>query len=96
MNPRHAAALALVGWYLMEPPFGKYGPNEMAPLSQWAHPYTFDSARDCESALAAAHVGEASGMAAIEVEYGLQDTKMPLLTIDWKCVATDDPRLKPK
>ena len=41
MNPRHAAALALVGWYLILPPShseksrcGKYA-DPCAPLSQW-------------------------------------------------------------
>jgi hypothetical protein len=95
MNLRHAAALALVGWYLMTPPMGKYGPNEMAPLSRWEHPYTFDSARDCESALAASRKCEALGIAAVEVQHGLQDEETPLLlTIDWKCLTSDDPRLK--
>jgi hypothetical protein len=40
MKPRHAAALALVGWYLMEPPIvGPYGRGRVydasAPLSRW-------------------------------------------------------------
>ena len=41
MNLRHAAALALVGWYLMVPPFSKtdqYGnthADPSAPLSEW-------------------------------------------------------------
>src|SRR5208282_1563933 len=40
MMHRHAAALALVGWYLMLPPtVGPYGPgrvyNAGAPLSSW-------------------------------------------------------------
>jgi hypothetical protein len=39
MKPRHAAALALVGWYLMTPPAtGLDFPrsrNEGAPLSKW-------------------------------------------------------------
>jgi hypothetical protein len=31
VKPRHAAALALVGWYLMVPPFSK--------IDQWGHPH---------------------------------------------------------
>jgi hypothetical protein len=36
MKPRHAAALALVGWYLMTPPLtGSSGIATQAPLTQW-------------------------------------------------------------
>jgi hypothetical protein len=39
MKPRHAAALALVGWYLMTPPNTGYDPprsrDDGAPLSKW-------------------------------------------------------------
>ena len=50
MNLRHAAALALVGWYLMAPPLSKDGDrvNENAPLSTWIITQSFDSARECE------------------------------------------------
>jgi hypothetical protein len=36
MRLRHAAALALMGWYLMIPPPGPHGPNVAVPLSQWS------------------------------------------------------------
>jgi hypothetical protein len=36
MKPRHAAALALVGWYLMVPPRQSDGwPDLAAPVSEW-------------------------------------------------------------
>jgi hypothetical protein len=36
MRPRHAAALALVGWCLLTPPeMSNYGPNTHAPISRW-------------------------------------------------------------
>ncbi len=39
MNPRHAAALALVGWYLMVPPMtqvrGHPAALTEAPLGRW-------------------------------------------------------------
>src|SRR5208282_990037 len=58
MNPRHAAALALVGWYLMVPPptvdlstrLPTTKPNLDAPLRYWDTFGNFDSAQDCESA----------------------------------------------
>jgi hypothetical protein len=37
MKIGHAAALALVGWYLMIPPPGAHGPNLAAPLNQWVY-----------------------------------------------------------
>jgi hypothetical protein len=50
MNPRHAAALVLVGWYLMTPP-QKYGDDpDAVPLGRWAISQSFDSARPCEYA----------------------------------------------
>jgi hypothetical protein len=54
MKPRHAAALALVGWYLMMPPntqgwFSKTKNNdEAAPLDQWTIVRSFDTALMCE------------------------------------------------
>ena len=49
MKPRHAAALALVGWYLMVPPLFKKGIDLNAPPSQWEHRQAFDTADRCES-----------------------------------------------
>jgi hypothetical protein len=63
MNPRHAAALALVGWYLMIPPLTEDGhPAQLsgpirrdsvwavefkAPLSKWEIKGTYDSVSQC-------------------------------------------------
>ncbi len=44
MNPRHAAALALVGWYLMVPPTS----GTTLPIGQWDHVGSFDKIDDCE------------------------------------------------
>ncbi len=101
MNLQHATALALVGWYLMVTPLSnKHGPNgKAAPLIYWEHPYTFDSRHDCETALAAAHVSEARGMADVSLRTGLSEQEslaIPMDSIDWFCIATDDPRLKEK
>jgi hypothetical protein len=50
MHHRHAAALALVGWYLMVPQPDAPGkaPNANAPLSQWNQMGAFDNASNCE------------------------------------------------
>jgi hypothetical protein len=55
MKLRHAAALALVGWYLMMPPTSppnSFTINEAAPLSKWYLIESFDSAESCKRALA--------------------------------------------
>jgi hypothetical protein len=58
MKPRHAAALSLVGWYLMTPPPSyHHQPHEplydlTAPLKDWVHSGSFDSAKECSQALA--------------------------------------------
>ena len=58
MKPRHAAALALVGWYLMVPPPGPprstgastAPPNDSAKLNQWTIQKSYDSAQACDAA----------------------------------------------
>ena len=51
MKFSHAAALALVGWYLMyAPQRGSYGFNYDAPLWQWSQLADFDTAAQCEAA----------------------------------------------
>ena len=54
MKPRHAAALALVGWYLMVPPpviHSSVPVDTDAPLSKWGIFSAHDSAADCEQTL---------------------------------------------
>jgi len=51
MKSRHAAALALVGWYLMMPPVdiptGKY--VEEAPIASWRKLVEYDTFTKCEN-----------------------------------------------
>ena len=47
MKLRHAAALALVGWYLMLPPTTLNGVDISAPLAQWSIYQEYDSYRNC-------------------------------------------------
>jgi hypothetical protein len=98
VKPRHTAALGLVCWYLMVTPIGEGGRSDKTvPLNHWKHPYTFDSRHDCETALAAAHVSEAQGVASLSLRTGLSEqetTTVPFYSADWKCVGSDDPRLK--
>src|SRR5208282_3011382 len=54
MKPRHAAALALVGWYLMVPPHrvrdGQVlvGVDRSASISEWTIEDSFDTAAECQ------------------------------------------------
>ena len=50
MKLRHAAALALVGWYLMGPPRldGPANFNIHAPLTQWTVIEKYDDSGACE------------------------------------------------
>src|SRR6266436_692405 len=66
MKPRHAAALTLIGWYLLVPPLesvqlrpgpGKdedtldwKTPSHPPPLSAWSIEGSYDTARECREA----------------------------------------------
>jgi hypothetical protein len=95
MNVRHAAALALVGWYLMVPPMHDakwYGVERAAkfPVSRWEPLPSYDSALECESgklwfqqkAKKDEHKSESD-----HAFYGYM--------LQAQCIASDDPRLKP-
>ncbi len=85
MNLRHAAALALVGWYLMVPP--EPPPDGMSdpstPLSRWHTIGSFDCAQACERIRAAAIEKEPRKLRRAAEQNAL-------------CIASDDPRLKEK
>jgi hypothetical protein len=96
VNPRHAAALALVGWYLMIPP--KLGVNskdqiyvESAPFSRWQMSESFDTAKECQEAARALARPEQSA-----AEAGQRPSLESFRLVYAKCIATDDPRLKEK
>ena len=95
MKPRHAAALALVGWYLMVPPLTPGGgPHEVlfhAPLSKWEVGEGHDTKAGCEDSLREsiknmdrdANACAVGSCAVMVVEYA-----------HGHCMASDDPRLK--
>jgi hypothetical protein len=82
MKPRHAAALALVGWYLMLPPFNGKSVDADAPLSKWTVYATSDS------------VGKREGTRMIAAFKRSQaDANMQKELEAAQCVASDDARL---
>jgi hypothetical protein len=88
MNPSHAAALALVGWYLIAAPPQSFKDNKYyeAPLGEWTHKATFDSEFECKQKLSEG-CHEVGGKGRIGFEGPLCYAR---------CIATDDPRLKGK
>jgi hypothetical protein len=91
MKPRHAAALALVGWYLLCPPLSRDRRDwsTVAPLSQWTIIKSFHSQNDCHIHTQEAleeyrnqHFRDASAL-----------TPTPEYEAILRCIATDDPRL---
>jgi hypothetical protein len=85
---RHAAALALIGWYLLMPPQAmekwnaatkKYDPHISAPLFEWEILGSFDTAEECRTQQNSVVQAKAAGCPKCFVP---------------ECIATDDPRLK--
>lgn len=100
VNPRHAAALTLVSWYLIIP-----HPGNPLPFSQWARVQAFNSADECEKALLYNRKNDDAETARLwngthwigpwPPTYGQVDTVLVDLALQWaQCVAADDPRLK--
>lgn len=86
MNPRHAAALALVGWYLMMPPHTETKVLFNAPLKDWVSQGAFDSAEECDNTrVQAKHIMLANSSLTDDERKAVERAQ---------CVATDDPRLK--
>jgi hypothetical protein len=96
MEPRHAVALALVGWYLLFPPFSQcldyQGVSSFhgAELRNWQRLATFNTEQDCERA-----------KDQLREKYD-KDQKEPVLNRTQynlrlaQRVQTDDPRLREK
>jgi hypothetical protein len=86
MKFRHAAALTLVGWYLMIPPiFQNQEPDKDAPLAQWKTIDTYQTGAGCRDELA-----KLTALVAGNINYSAIQRR----TLDAECVSADDPRLK--
>jgi len=101
---RHAAALALVGWYLMTPPPAfTTGFDWETHLRLWVRRGNYASAVECERAL-----NQLRDETQFQKERDLQSAAEMDANLDGrtiaqykavrlaKCVSTDDPRLKSK
>jgi hypothetical protein len=106
MKPRRAAALALVGWYLMAPPVRQpdWEPaylDEHAECRDWKTLHDFKTADECEAGRVRAKSDAENGkLTAFDGGYaGVLDVDpAPWLMqqIEAVCIANGDPRLKRK
>jgi hypothetical protein len=91
---RHAAALALVGWYMMIPPLSRTVRFEVdygAPLSAWPIMRSFDNAERCEDYRS--HELEKYRASAAAAPTNILQTFSNAMLFS-QCAASDDPRLK--
>ena len=91
MNLRHAAALALVAWYLMVPPYTR-GPN--LPLSKWSIYQRYNTPDECRQVRSDITSGWLQDSPPDFVQRFGNNFKSGFARA--KCVASDDPRLKGK
>jgi hypothetical protein len=87
MKPRHAAALALVGWYLIMPPQDDEHYRLHASLSEWQQIGAYESATECERQLAM------DQLFAPRDQWNANQRKA---MDSARCISSDDPRLKAK
>jgi hypothetical protein len=110
MNLRHAAALSMLGWYLMVPPFaGKTKPEDSlglkAPVDQWMIIQSFDSEKSCNGETVKMKDGAEKMLKQSDaaVLKNVAEFKTAAEAREWlkgrahaTCIARDDPRLKDK
>jgi hypothetical protein len=108
MSPRHAAALALVGWYLMVPPIAP--PDPGTDLKYWSNEGSFDTAAECRAAsdelvYKFGHMSNKDWKSWDDGYFAHYHTHLDRawtldhfkgLAVASQCIATDDPRLKEK
>ncbi len=98
MKPRHTAALALVGWYLLIPPLvnAPYKVDTEAPLTSWKVSQTFDTREECDKSLLAAKA-KYQHTATAPIGTIKKGTRAFALQMTFaRCVSSDDPRFKTK
>ncbi len=93
MNLRHAAALALAGWYLMIPPFSREPLSfKNLPVSKWSIYRRYNTPDECRLARLNISAGLLQDPPAdFKQRFG---DNFKSIFARAKCIATDDPRLK--
>jgi hypothetical protein len=96
MKPRHAAALAFMGWYLLLPPLvnAPYKVDTEAPLTSWKVYQTFDTREECDKSLLATKA-KYQHTATAPVGAIKKGTRAFALQMTFaRCVSSDNPMLK--
>jgi len=98
MKVRHAAMLALIGWYLIIPPLvdTPYKIDTEAPLANWKIYQTFDTSKECDKSLAAAKAKyEPTASAPLgTIKKGSRAFALQMTFAE--CISSSNPSLKPK
>lgn len=84
MRIRHATTVALVGWYLIAPPYKYGGADDSPPMSKWDKLGSYSTAEECVSELQEFRIDEGINIA----------PKIAQLANEPRCIRADDPRLK--
>ena len=88
MKSRHAAALALVGWYLLVP--NVHLPD--LPLNRWSQWDSYDTAKECsEGRSKAREMVQRKDYKGLGDGFSVEDDRTAIDRS--KCIASDDPRL---
>jgi hypothetical protein len=104
MKARHAAVLALLGWYLITAPVSDQGAviHSDAPLSQWekvtvgvgGKALSFDTKDECEAKIQQ-EIIDTQGAASIAAPEDQQMVASALKQLQIaRCISSDDPSLK--
>ena len=94
MKPRHAAVLALVGWYLVLPPTSLGKVVLSAPPSKWTVFQEYDSLETCLAARVELHErGEQNPSVKPQLQF---PPKQLAQFFAADCISADDPKLKEK
>ena len=96
MKARHAAALALVGCYLVVPPYSErpIPPRNLPPLSKWSIYQRYNTYDECRQVRSDIISGWLQDSPPDFVQRFGNNFKSIFARAE--CVATDDPRLKEK
>ena len=104
MKIGHAAPLLLIGWILLVPPDSTipHSVDSAAPISRWRDIAEFDSASDCQTAVAALQKRNPDIPVPLDPTGELRrfqrrqpaDPQLALARVgNATCIASDDPRL---
>jgi hypothetical protein len=95
MKATHAAALALVAWYLMVPPLVNepYKIDTEAPLTSWVVYQTFKTSDKCQTVLSSAQSKYKATATAASGTIKRGTRAFALQMVFAQCVKSDDPDL---